>query len=926
MLSSVISVSQRSCGFGILVGLLAVLAGCVEPSFHPADRVDNDGDGFFAVADESNITLSPQELENLRLDCKDDDDDVFPNAAELCDGKDNDCDLEVEGFETDNDGDGYSECGYALDSERTDPDCNDEDPAINPGQTDVCDGKDNNCDGRDFQDSLWPGVEQDADGDGYLPCSPFEDTDTTFLGGDDCSDDPGVDSQAQETNPGIEDPVCSDFLSGDDTVGTDCGPFLDGQTTWWPDKDRDQDADPDPAKRISTCGVTPADFSIRESDGRPNYIEVRPSDADGFPDPPILYADCDDDRALFNSHDFDDDGFSTCGADGIADQTDDADLQFGGVTTADEGPASADTYPGALELCDGADNDIDGAVDEDFDGDGDGSVDGTDALCQANYPVSSLDCDDALATLNQSDLDNDGWTTCGPDGVANTGDEDCNDGNSLLNRNDFDGDGVDSCGNPNAQPPILADCDDFTASSNRADADGDGFDTCGGVGQAPDCDDNNATAYPGAPIVCDGIADNDCNSAVDPNELDLDGDGASICEDDCNDQDANLTPTDSDSDTFSSCTGDCDDSNGTAYPGAPIVCDNIPDNDCNGENDANEVDLDNDGQTPCEGDCDDFDSTLNALDSDNDGFSTCEGDCNDNNSGLSPGVDSDSDGWDTCGGPGLPADCNDSDSGLNWNDVDGDGASTCSSPADCDDEDPALSQADDDNDGVTSCGNDCDDSNSQVGSNDLEGSSRDGLDNDCDGTADENLIQSGFVAISEMMIAVDPANNDGVGEYVELFNPFSVAVDLRGWEVRVVNGATALTEVYTFDEGVDVEPILVPGFSRAVFARANNADAFNADITSTGLPSSAVGYIWQPPLFSNVSGSITFSFGTDVDVVSWGGSSSSAWSEGVAMSMPGTLGSNTYDENDLASVNWCAETAGMGGGNLGTPGAAAGCN
>jgi hypothetical protein len=55
----------------------------------------------------------------------------------LCDGKDNDCDGDIdEGF--DKDGDGFRTC---------DEDCDDDDDTIYPGAPELCDGKDNDCDG-----------------------------------------------------------------------------------------------------------------------------------------------------------------------------------------------------------------------------------------------------------------------------------------------------------------------------------------------------------------------------------------------------------------------------------------------------------------------------------------------------------------------------------------------------------------------------------------------------------------------------------------------------------------------------------------------------------------------------------------------------------------------------------------------------------
>ena len=122
-----------------------------------------------------------------------------------------------------------------------------------------------------------------------------------------------------------------------------------------------------------------------------------------------------------------------------------------------------------------------------------------------------------------------------------------------------------------------------TAAPAPVDADGDG------VTDDEDCDDTDATAYPGADEVCDEV-DNDCDGSIDEDPLDgsdwiPDSDGDGYGDPYGTPQSACSQPT-----GYTDNTKDCDDTDASINPGADEYCDGI-DTDCNGvEDDAHAVD------------------------------------------------------------------------------------------------------------------------------------------------------------------------------------------------------------------------------------------------------------------------------------------------------------------------------------------------
>ena len=176
-----------------------------------------------------------------------------------------------------------------------------------------------------------------------------------------------------------------------------------------------------------------------------------------------------------------------------------ADVALGGDDCDDGDPA---VNPGAEELCDGADNDCNGAVDDgaidapswyvDSDGDGYGDAESQSfTSCEETPGLVSQggDCDDGDPAVNP-----------GAEELCDGGvDNDCDgaiddvDPGVVLGTwfRDLDGDGY---GDP--------------ADSTEACEAPEGF-----VGEAGDCDDGDGAVRPGAEEVCDGL-DNDCDPAT----------------------------------------------------------------------------------------------------------------------------------------------------------------------------------------------------------------------------------------------------------------------------------------------------------------------------------------------------------------------------------------------------------------------------
>lgn len=147
----------RSSGDSGSVGSLSTAFGCAGITYYR----DFDGDGVGAASSGIAVDCTqPAGYSALDGDCDENDSHVKPGAPEACNGKDDDCNGQVdEGLAAvttwpDDDGDGYgavngapaSGCGGARRATNN-TDCYDLDATIHPGALETCNSRDDDCDG-----------------------------------------------------------------------------------------------------------------------------------------------------------------------------------------------------------------------------------------------------------------------------------------------------------------------------------------------------------------------------------------------------------------------------------------------------------------------------------------------------------------------------------------------------------------------------------------------------------------------------------------------------------------------------------------------------------------------------------------------------------------------------------------------------------
>ena len=537
---------------------------------------DADADSFGAGAASCQCAADLAFSATASGDCNDSAAGIHPDATEICDGADNNCNgLTDEAgasctfFYADVDGDGYGAgdgvCLCAADKTHVTAksgDCDDADETVHPKAAESCNGVDDNCDGATDEagaadcGKFYADADGDKFGGGAPACLCAADVTYTTAKGGDCDDaNAAIHPKADETCNGQDD----------DCDGVTDGAGSEGCVSYFADGDSDGFGGTGLAPKC-LCAASGNYVALVAGDCNDGDAKIFPGTTEscnGVDD------NCDSVTDPVNSAgcqtwyvDADADGYGGAGTQCACTK----DGNYSTLLAGDCDDGKPGVHPNAAEICNGYDDNCDGSIDEgasggatyyaDSDGDGYGNAGAAVVACAqpVGYVSDHTDCDDAHANVNPGAAEI----------ACNNVDDDCNgatvDGTgSKTYYQDVDGDGygdpgstVVACAQPAGYVNNSGDCNDYQVAINKAaqevacntvddncngvtdegsattayyvDGDGDGYGTgaavqsCAAMGgyvtKKGDCNDNNPNINPGKAEACNALDDN-CDGQTD---------------------------------------------------------------------------------------------------------------------------------------------------------------------------------------------------------------------------------------------------------------------------------------------------------------------------------------------------------------------------------------------------------------------------
>jgi hypothetical protein len=408
------------------------ITGCTNATYYADADADTYGNPLSSIV----ACSPPLGYVSNNTDCNDANAAIHPNATEICNTVDDDCDNAIdEGltlftYYLDVDADGYgvattttTTCqasppsGYATNS----TDCNDANSAVHPNAPETCNSIDDDCDNAIDEGLPLNTYYRDLDADTYgnllvttstcsaIPPSGYVSNST------DCNDANGaVHPNATETCNSIDD---------------DCDNAIDEGlplNTYYLDADNDTYGKL--SSSIAVCqAVAPSGYVSNSTDCNDANAAIHPNATETCNS---IDDDCDNlvDEGLTQFTYYADADADTYGNINSSTTTCQASAPSGYVTNStDCNDANSNIKPSATELCNSIDDDCDNLIDEgltqftyyaDTDADTYGNINSSTTTCQSSAPsgyvTNSTDCNDANAAVNPNATE-----------ICNSIDDDC---------------------------------------------------------------------------------------------------------------------------------------------------------------------------------------------------------------------------------------------------------------------------------------------------------------------------------------------------------------------------------------------------------------------------------------------------------------------------------------------------------------------